>query len=130
VPHDLDAIDMSLMTVVQLCDGPASVPFQYAIDPTLVPMNQSVDGSDRQREARLLRLLPGQGDFPLQEILARIPADVPISIEVPDPLTVGQIGPEPWAKKMALSGARFTRTKANISAKADSKTKAEEQRHD
>jgi len=52
---------------VQLCDAPARDPG----DAGLV------------EEAREGRLFPGEGELPLAEILAALPADVPISVEVP-----------------------------------------------
>jgi hypothetical protein len=48
-----------------------------------MPLGQDTDGSDRQIESRARRLIPCEGDFPLDEILAKLPG-VPISVEVPD----------------------------------------------
>lgn len=50
----------------QLSDGPATIP-----DP------------DRWREAVGERMLPGEGDFPLAAILAALPGDIVIEVEVP-----------------------------------------------
>lgn len=51
---------------VQLCDGPALAPTE----------------GDLIHEARHGRLLPGAGALPLDELLACIPADVVVSVEV------------------------------------------------
>lgn len=111
-PIDLDRIDASLLSMVQLCDGPSHVPTMRSVDRGSVPMNQSVDGSDRQREARLQRLLPDRGEFELDEILRRIPPTVPISVEVPDPVEVQRIGAERWAAQLAEAGERVLRRRA------------------
>lgn len=110
---DLDALDMSLMTMVQLCDAPAKSPHQYSINKSIVPMNQSVDGSDLQREARLKRLLPDEGSLGLDEVLKRIPVSVPISVEVPDPVEVQRIGVDQWALKLAQAGHRVLQRQIN-----------------
>jgi sugar phosphate isomerase/epimerase len=70
-----------LVTVVQLCDGPATVPTITA--PARMPLGQSTDGMPRQLESRAKRLAPGEGVFPLVELL-RVLDGVPISVEVPD----------------------------------------------
>lgn len=108
-PADLDHLDTSLLTMVQLCDGPTQVPATRAIDQASVPMNQSVSGSDRQREARLKRLLPDRGKFNVDGLLRRIPPTVPISVEVPDPVEVQSVGPERWVQTLATAGARVRR---------------------
>ena len=43
----------------------------------------TADGSVLQVEARLQREVPGEGGFPLAELLAAVPAGTPISVEVP-----------------------------------------------
>ena len=53
------------------------VQFSDASMPTPVSMDEIL------RQAREDRLPPGVGDFPLAELLARMPSDMPISIEVP-----------------------------------------------
>ncbi|MFV0457391.1 MAG: sugar phosphate isomerase/epimerase family protein [Actinomycetales bacterium] len=58
-------LDPQLLACVQLNDAP--------IEPT----------DDVQREARYNRRLPGQGGLPLDEVLAAIPVEVPLAVEVP-----------------------------------------------
>jgi sugar phosphate isomerase/epimerase len=61
------ALDPALIGSVQLCDAPLASPPQSGI----------ID------EARGNRLLPGEGELPLRELLAVLPKDVPLSAEVP-----------------------------------------------
>jgi len=64
---DIAAVDPRLLRAVQLCDAPLLAPAHELIIP----------------EAREGRLLPGQGQLPLSQLLAALPDDVGISVEVP-----------------------------------------------
>lgn len=67
---ELGAADQARIGYVQLCDGPLRGP------------------TDRQgltQEARTNRLAPGEGEFPLDELLAAMPPDCVASLEVPLP---------------------------------------------
>ncbi|MGE8059653.1 sugar phosphate isomerase/epimerase family protein [Pseudomonas sp. NPDC089547] len=64
---DIAAINPHLLRAVQLCDAPLLAPAHELIIP----------------EAREGRLLPGQGQLPLAALLAALPGDVCISVEVP-----------------------------------------------
>jgi sugar phosphate isomerase/epimerase len=86
---DLEAAPEGMVQLIQLCDGPAEVPRLEA--PARLPLGQDTDGSARQIESRARRLVPGAGDFPLYEILAKLPG-VPISVEVPDVAYVERCG--------------------------------------
>lgn len=72
---EVRALDPDLVPVVQLCDAPA----RLAPDPSA--------GPDRiaalQHEARVQRLLVGEGELPLSDLLAAAPPGVPVSVEVP-----------------------------------------------
>jgi sugar phosphate isomerase/epimerase len=64
------SVDRGRLGYVQLCDGPLRGP------------------SDRQaliQEARTNRLAPGEGEFPLDDLLAAMPPNCVASIEVPLP---------------------------------------------
>ena len=63
---DLEAVDQSLIRYVQVCDGP-------------MPMPEEQVGVGAVCE----RAYPGEGQFPLIEMLDRLPRDVPIGIECP-----------------------------------------------
>jgi sugar phosphate isomerase/epimerase len=66
-PADIAAIDPALIGVAQICDGPLAHP-----------------GNDAYRyEALVERGIPGKGELPLLDFLKVIPADVPVSPEVP-----------------------------------------------
>ena len=70
-PADLDGVPPALLPYAQLCDalvdGPAEDPKAYL------------------REAVSFREAPGEGRLPLLELLRRLPAGVPLSLEVPSP---------------------------------------------
>lgn len=79
---ELGEIPLELVTVIQLCDGMWAEPTE--VDKSVaMPLGQSVGDSPREFESRAHRLLPGKGDFPLEDVLQLFP-DTPISIEVPD----------------------------------------------
>jgi sugar phosphate isomerase/epimerase len=88
---DIDAIksaDRSWLGYVQLCDGPLRGP------------------SDRHaliQEARTNRLAPGEGEFPLDDLLAAMPPGCVASVEVPL-----QPGREPLAHAQQLLDAGRT----------------------
>lgn len=63
---ELRALDPALVGYVQLCDG-----------------KREATAEEYQREGAGDRLLPGEGEFPLAELLAAAPEGLPISLEVP-----------------------------------------------
>lgn len=67
-PRDLQGVPAHLIRSAQLCDAPAAIP------------------STREaiiHEARAERLAPGEGELPLRQLLAGLPAAVALSVEVP-----------------------------------------------
>ncbi len=67
---ELDAIvESGRLGWVQLCDAPLASPAGSTLDSLI-------------HEARHGRVPPGHGELPLRELLARLPADVTISVEV------------------------------------------------
>ncbi|MDB5894520.1 MAG: sugar phosphate isomerase/epimerase [Rhodoferax sp.] len=62
------------LAFVQLCDGARQAPPPEKLS----------------EEARGGRLYPGEGSFPLHGILAALPADIPLEIEVPHPRLAGR----------------------------------------
>jgi sugar phosphate isomerase/epimerase len=85
----LAAIDPALIGYVQLCD---------------VPMPARID--DYLTEALTERLPPGEGDLPLADLLARVPDDVVVSVEVPQ-LALAEAGVSPEARiRACLDAAR------------------------
>lgn len=83
----LAAIPPHLLRFVQICDAPLMAPDNLV------------------HEARHARLLPGEGELPLADILRALPADIQIGIEVP---LDGARGLLP-----ALRRAELTRSAAN-----------------
>jgi sugar phosphate isomerase/epimerase len=67
-PSDIAGIDASLFQYAQICDAVAAIPGQ---------------ATDLIREARTGRLLPGEGALPLRELVAALPATIPLAIEAP-----------------------------------------------
>ncbi|CAO3437517.1 sugar phosphate isomerase/epimerase family protein [Azospirillum endophyticum] len=68
-PQELAGFDPSLFSYMQICDAPSRAP-------------ATVDGL--RTEARTARLLPGDGELPLDALLDRLPPDVTLSLEVPN----------------------------------------------
>lgn len=65
-PDDLAALDPNLIGYFQLCDVPRVSTFP-----------------EYMQEAMTARLIPGEGELPLAELLAAIPRDIPVGLEVP-----------------------------------------------
>ncbi len=65
---ELAALDPALIGYAQLCDAPMTAP----------------DELTYMQEAMFGRMVPGEGEFPLADWLAALPADVPVSLEVPN----------------------------------------------
>jgi sugar phosphate isomerase/epimerase len=66
---ELAGVEPELLPYGQLCDGPLS--------PVWPPDDQA------RIESRSGRLLPGDGEFPLAELVAALPADSALSVEAP-----------------------------------------------
>jgi sugar phosphate isomerase/epimerase len=82
-PTDLENVPLGLVRSAQLCDAPAARP---SSEEAII------------REARSGRLLPGEGDLPLCRLLAALPDDVAVSVEVPTGEDVGP--PEARARRI------------------------------
>jgi sugar phosphate isomerase/epimerase len=67
-PADLAAVPAWMLQAAQICDG------QLAHPPTEAALIE---------EAREARLLPGEGELPLRDLIAALPAHVAYSAEVP-----------------------------------------------
>jgi sugar phosphate isomerase/epimerase len=70
LPAHVKTVDPSLFRYAQLCDASADMPAPTDT-PALI------------REARTGRLLPGEGVLPLAELVAALPATMPLAIEAP-----------------------------------------------
>lgn len=87
---DLRALPPGLLHYAQICDAPAGKDFT---------VEQMV------HTARCERLLPGEGGIDPARIFAALPADVPVSVEVPHQVRVAQVGDVEWARQ-ALAASR------------------------
>lgn len=93
-PAQLRDVDPALLSYGQLCDGLAPLAFPRPVDMSLY------------LEAAFDRLAPGQGDYPLVEWLASLPASLALDVEVPAlRLGLGRETPELHAAR-AVEGAR------------------------
>jgi sugar phosphate isomerase/epimerase len=99
------SLDPGLLSYVQLCDAPLEPPSGLP-RPARMPRNQSTDGTDLQLESRAMRLLPGDGELPLAEFLAAIPADIPVSVEAPNLSLRETLGPSGFARRAREAVAR------------------------
>ena len=96
---DIAGIPRSRMNYAQICDGPAGIP-------------DTLDGLNHA--ARRERLLPGDGAIDLVGLFATLPADLPVSIEIPNETQGPALGRREWARRaleaskevLALADAR------------------------
>lgn len=86
----LTSIPRSWLHYAQLCDAPAEKP-------------TTVEGLIHT--ARAERLFPGEGGIDLLPIMAGLPTDLPISLEIPTETLACTLGPEARARR-ALDAAR------------------------
>lgn len=93
--EDLEKLPREWLHYAQMCDGPAQGPttVQGLID-----------------AARGDRLLPGEGELDIAAIFRRLPADLPISLEVPSDRRLPNLGPDLWAREVLAAGQAVTRT--------------------
>jgi len=87
---DVAAIPRRFLHYAQMCDAPAAIPGTV---------------EEMIHDARCRRLLPGDGGIDLAGLFARLPADLPISLELPAEAVKAEIGVEAWAAR-AIERAR------------------------
>ena len=75
-PRDLAGVAPERLKLVHFCDAPA-----------FAPGGRSAE--ELRRESRTARLLPGEGELWLKELVAALPAGTPISIEAPSQRMAG-----------------------------------------
>jgi sugar phosphate isomerase/epimerase len=95
---DVRALDPDLIPVVQICDGPLEAPERLDL-PGELPLGMTADGSPLQLEARALRRIPGEGQFPLVDLLGALPPGTPLSVEVPDARLQATLSPLEFAAR-------------------------------
>ncbi len=87
---DLAAIPGSRLSYAQLCDAPAEIPTTH---------------EGLIHTARCARLLPGEGGIDLLGIVRQLPANLPLSLELPNDERLPRLGAEEWARQ-ALAAAK------------------------
>jgi sugar phosphate isomerase/epimerase len=108
-PEQLYAIDRSLLLYYQLCDAPLAVPTELP-RPRRLPRGQPLDVDDLAFEARAARLLPGEGELPLEQIVAAMPPDIPVSVEAPNQERFEALGALEYARRARRSVDRLLGT--------------------
>ncbi|HEY7274298.1 MAG TPA: TIM barrel protein [Actinoplanes sp.] len=113
---DLRRVDPSALGYLQLCDGPRAVPESLRV-PGRLPRGQSAGDDVRQLESRAGRLLPGEGDIPVADFAAALPADLPVSVEAPNRALLADLGPEGFLRRAREAAARVLDAAAALSAR-------------
>jgi sugar phosphate isomerase/epimerase len=97
---ELAAVDPALLGYLQLCDAPAQPPHGIGV-PARMPRGQDVSpGDDAVLEARTGRLLPGEGELPLAELLGVLPDSLPVSAEAPSLAARRRLSPAQFAVRV------------------------------
>ncbi|HLI36759.1 MAG TPA: TIM barrel protein [Streptosporangiaceae bacterium] len=94
----LAGVNPGLLTYLQICDAPRRAPHGLPV-PDRLPRGQPPDRGDGPLEARTRRLLPGEGELPLAELLAAVPGDMPVAVEAPHLALAGELGPRAFAAR-------------------------------
>jgi len=84
----LDGLDPELIGAVQLCDGPATPPEDLGAE-------------------MVNRLLPGEGDFPILEILSHAPSDIVLGVEAPQTSLFGKVPAVERARAMRSAAGKL-----------------------
>lgn len=90
-PADLARVAPTRFAYAQFCDAPAHGPSPMDVRAII-------------EEALDLRLMPGDGDLPLQDLLARLPAATPLSVELRSK-ALREAYPDPEGRSAALLAA-------------------------
>lgn len=85
---DIAAIPRQHLHYAQICGAPAETP-------------ATLEGL--LHTARSERLLPGEGGIDIVGLFAALPADLPISVEIPSQTQVAALGAEEWARRTLVA---------------------------
>ncbi|MER5625205.1 TIM barrel protein [Streptosporangium sp. NPDC002544] len=103
-PADVAATDPALLPVAQLCDATAQVGAMPA--DAVAARGQSAEVPPLQWEARVGRLLPGEGALPLADVVRALPAETLLALEAPNYHALRERGAEGFlteaARRMTL----------------------------
>ncbi|MER1968952.1 TIM barrel protein [Castellaniella sp. GW247-6E4] len=83
--EEIEALPRRWLHYAQMCDGPRQGP-------------DAVEGLIHA--ARCDRLLPGEGEFDLAGLFGHLPADLPISLEIPNDRRTSELGPQEWVRQV------------------------------
>lgn len=89
---DVRRLPRSRLNYAQICDGN-------------VPAPTTTEGLIH--DARCERLLPGEGDLDLRALFAALPADLPVSIEIPSDTRAPAMGYLAWARAAVAASRRI-----------------------
>ena len=95
---EIAAVDPALLTYLQICDAPRKQPHGLRV-PAAMPRGQHAADDDRVLEARTMRLLPGEGELPLEALLAALPGDMLVSVEAPSAAALSAASPDEYAAR-------------------------------
>lgn len=87
---DLRALPRELLHYAQICDAPTGL---------------TLTVEEMIHAARCERLLPGEGGIDLRGMFAALPADLPVSVEVPHEVRMAAVGQVEWGRQ-ALAASR------------------------
>lgn len=83
---------------------PARLPFVHVAD---APVRASYTTEELLHAARAERLPPGEGEIDIKAILACMPDNIPVALEVPMTELTGRIGPEAVARRVREAAGRL-----------------------
>ncbi len=90
-PADLANVPREFLMSAQLCDAPAASPSLDAL----------------VAESRTNRLVPGQGELPLRQIVAALPKDIALALEVPMSAYASDTAPLNRAKRAIVAAEKL-----------------------
>jgi sugar phosphate isomerase/epimerase len=111
--EQLRSLDPRLIPSLQLNDAPLDPPDGLS-RPERLPLGQSTDGSDLQVESRAWRLLPGEGELPLAELISAMPGEFTLSIEAPALSLRETLSPTDFARRARESLDTVLDAAANV----------------
>jgi sugar phosphate isomerase/epimerase len=89
---DVEALPRRALNYAQICDG-------------AVPGPSTIEGLIF--DARCERMLPGEGGIALRALFERLPADLPVSIEIPSDSRAAAMGYAAWARAAVAATTRL-----------------------
>jgi sugar phosphate isomerase/epimerase len=110
---DVRRVEPSAFGYLQLCDGPREVPVTMPV-PERLPRGQSAGDDVRQLESRAGRLLPGEGEIPVADFAAALPADLPVSVEAPNRRLLEELGPAGFLRRARQAAGRVLDAAASL----------------